>query len=194
MEKGKTPSHWIIDKTEEVADCRVFRVIRQESRHEEDNRSSDWFVIDTRDFVNVVALTTENELVLVRQFRHGSGELSLELPGGMVDPGESPLEAGVRELREETGFEGESAGIFAKCHPNPAIMNNHCHYVFINGAKPVSALAWDEHEEMEILTLPLDEVRAACLRGELTHSLTLAALWHFSLWGKEAGISGGNLF
>ncbi|MGE9290718.1 MAG: NUDIX hydrolase [Puniceicoccales bacterium] len=181
METGKTPSPWEVQETREVADCRVFRVITRRSRRLDDGRESDWYVVDTNDFVNVVAITEKNELVLVSQFRHGSEELSLELPGGMVDDGEDPLRAGVRELLEETGYAGEGAEIFADCHPNPAIMNNRCHYVLVRNAKLVADVDWDEHEEMEVLTLPLDEVKAACRRGEISHSLTLAALMRFSL-------------
>jgi len=178
---GKIPSRWIVNRTAQEADCRVFRLLRQTSQREDDGRESDWFVIDTDDFVNVVALTEEDEIVLVKQFRHGSGGLSLELPGGMVDRGEDPLDAGVRELREETGFVGTSAEIFASCHPNPAIMNNTCHYVLVKGARQESPIDWDEHEEMEVTTMPRRELFAACARGELTHSLTLAALMHLSL-------------
>jgi 8-oxo-dGTP pyrophosphatase MutT (NUDIX family) len=181
MKTGKTPSRWTTFRTAEEADCRVFRLTRRTSRHEGDRRESDWFVIDTDDFVNVVALTDEREVVLVRQFRHGSETFSLELPGGMVDEDEDPLAAGVRELREETGFVGKSARTFASCHPNPAIMNNRCHFVLVEGAQLASAVDWDEHEEMEVITLPIEEVYRACREGELTHSLTLAALLHFQL-------------
>ncbi len=181
MQNGKDPSAWTVEATDEVADCRVFRVVRHRSCKVSDGRKSDWYVIDTRDFVNVVALTPHSELVLVRQFRHGTGTFSWEIPGGMVDEGEDPLRAGVRELREETGFEGTEAGVFAKCDPNPAIMNNRCHYVLVRDAVPVGGLEWDEHEEMEIRLMPMEEVWAAAARGEFTHSLTLAALFRYSL-------------
>ncbi|MFP4352595.1 MAG: NUDIX hydrolase [Puniceicoccaceae bacterium] len=180
MKTGKTPSPWKTERTDEVADCRVFRVQRRTSRRISDGTGGDWYVVDTRDFVNVVALTPRRELVLVRQFRHGVDALSLELPGGMVDAGEDPLAAGLRELREETGFAGDGGEVFAWCHPNPAIMNNRCHYVFAPGVEPVSETDWDEHEEMEILLMPFGEVAEACRRGDFTHALTLAALQRFS--------------
>lgn len=181
MKTGKSPSRWKTERTDDVADCRVFRVQRRTSRRLSDETRSDWYVVDTPDFVNVVALTPLRELVLVRQFRHGVDAFSLELPGGMVDAGEDPLAAGLRELREETGYAGKGGEVFASCHPNPAIMNNRCHYVFVGGVEPVSGTDWDEHEEMEIHLMPLDEVAEACRRGEFTHALTLAALQQFSV-------------
>lgn len=180
METGKSPSEWINESRELVADCRVFQVESRRSRRAGDGRKADWFVIHTRDFVNVVAVTPREELVLVRQFRHGAEEFSWELPGGMVDEGESPLEAGVRELQEETGCGGASPEVFARCHPNPAIMDNWCHFVLVRDVGKVSDLAWDENEEMEIKKVPLSEVWEMVSSGELTHSLTLAALAHYS--------------
>ncbi|MEM0964697.1 MAG: NUDIX hydrolase [Verrucomicrobiota bacterium] len=179
MKRGKTPARWITTAAKIVADCRVFLVSQQSSRNEENGRSRNWYVINTNDFVNVVAITTENELVLVRQFRHGSEEFSLELPGGMVDDGEEPLEAGVRELLEETGFAGENAQVYASCNPNPAIMNNTCHFVLIQDVVHRSEVSWDENEEMEIELMPMDKVKEACRRGEFMHSLTLAALMRY---------------
>lgn len=181
METGKNPSAWRIESREPVADCRVFQVERRRSRRVADGRTSDWFVIQTNDFVNVVAVTAEEELVLVRQFRHGSDEFSWEIPGGMVDEGEEPLAAGVRELAEETGYAGESARIFARCHPNPAIMDNWCHFVLATDVRRVSEPDWDENEQMEIRTVPMAEVREMLAQGRLTHSLTLAALLHYFL-------------
>ena len=180
MEAGKTPSSWVTESSELVADCRVFDVRRKRSRRRSDGRAGDWYFVDTRDFVNVVALTGDDELVLVRQFRHGTDEFSWEIPGGMVDEGEDPLEAGLRELREETGFAGRGE-LFADCRPNPAIMNNRCHYVLASDVESVADTAWDENEEMEIRLAPLERVWEECREGRLTHSLTLAALLRFSL-------------
>lgn len=181
MEMGNNPSRWTTENQKIVADCRIFRVENRHSRRVSDGKEADWFVINTADFVNVVGVTPKRELLLVRQFRHGSNEFSWELPGGMVDEGESPVDAGLRELLEETGYSGSSHEMIGRCHPNPAIMDNWCHFVLVENVEKTAATAWDENEEMEVCTMPLDEVWRMVSKGQVTHSLTLAALMHFSL-------------
>lgn len=136
-------------------------------------------MLNAPDWVNVVALTPERHLVLVRQFRYGINAFSLEIPGGVIDEGEGPLVAGVRELREESGFVGAPARLLGSVHPNPAMQSNRCHLVLVEDARPVAALDWDPDEEFEITTLPVDEVYARAARGEITHALVLNALLLF---------------
>ena len=103
------PSEWELLEDRLHAACRIFDVRRQLFRHPGDGREGNFFVLRTNDWVNVLALTCEEELVMVRQFRYGSRKLSLETPGGVAEKGEDPLEAGLRELREETGYSGKNA-------------------------------------------------------------------------------------
>src|SRR2546430_14817831 len=94
------------------------------------------FVIDAVDWVNVVAVTADNHLVMVEQYRHGTNTVGLEIPGGMVDREDaSPVAAGVRELREETGYEGQTPRILGKILPNPAIQSNTCHTVLVENCR-----------------------------------------------------------
>ena len=86
------------------ADCRIFNVNKQRFRRKSDGVHGDFFVLDTNDWVNVLAITPEEQIVLVRQFRYGTQEFSLEPPGGVIEKGEDPIVAGLRELEEETGF------------------------------------------------------------------------------------------
>jgi 8-oxo-dGTP pyrophosphatase MutT (NUDIX family) len=140
-------------------------------------------VIEAPDWVNVLALTPEHELVLVRQFRFGIDNLSLEIPGGMIEPGEDPLAAGLRELREETGYAGARVRSLGSVHPNPAMQNNRCHFVCVEEARRTDGTDWDEDEEIEILTQPVEEVYALARSGGITHALVLDALLLFApLW------------
>jgi 8-oxo-dGTP pyrophosphatase MutT (NUDIX family) len=162
-----------------LARTRIFDV---ESVRFEDPRSKmerDFFVINAPDWVNVVAVTPDHRLVLVRQFRYGSGEVSLEIPGGVIDGGEDPVAAGARELREETGYVGAAAMLLGRVRPNPAMQSNHAHLVLIEQAKPTARTDWDRDEDFEILALPVDEVYARAWRGEITHALVLDALLLF---------------
>jgi 8-oxo-dGTP pyrophosphatase MutT (NUDIX family) len=176
---SQTPRPWKRLGSSRVASTRIFDV---ESVRFEDPRTQaerDFFVINAPDWVNVVAVTPDHRLVLVRQFRYGSAEVSLEIPGGVIDGGEDPLAAGARELREETGYVGAAAMLLGRVRPNPAMQSNHSHLVLIEGAVPSAKTDWDRDEDFEILTLPVDDVYARVWRGEITHALVLDALLLF---------------
>jgi 8-oxo-dGTP pyrophosphatase MutT (NUDIX family) len=117
--------------------------------------------------------------VLVRQFRFGIDGFSLEIPGGVMDAGEDPVLAGLRELREETGHVGAPARLLGSVHPNPAIQSNRCHFVFVEQAEPSAKLEWDTDEEIEVTTLPVEDVLALAHTGGITHGLVLDALMLF---------------
>lgn len=184
---GSTLSRWQPVSREQVADCRVFRVDRVWLRHAPRDVTHDFFVIDSADWVNVVAITPADEIVLVNQFRFGALEFSWEVPGGLIDGLEDPVAAGRRELLEETGFGGGQARLLGSVRPNPAVQNNWCHFVLIEGVETTAELAWDEHEEIEHTKLPVASVLAAARAGAITHSLTLSALFLFEPhWRKPA--------
>ena len=170
-----------------IATTRIFDVRAAKYRHPVKKLDRDFFIVHAPEWVNVLAVTPKHELVLVRQFRFGIDTFSLEIPGGIIDPGEPPVEAGLRELREETGFVGEGR-LFGQVHPNPAFMNNLCHFVLVENAVLSSALEWDPDEEIEVLTAPIDQVYAWAHEGRISHSLVLNALFFFApLWAAMAG-------
>jgi 8-oxo-dGTP pyrophosphatase MutT (NUDIX family) len=184
----ESPSRWKKLREEPYATTRIFEVVRAFFQHPRRAQEQEFFVLNPPDWVNVVALTPDRQLVLVRQFRYGINEFSLEIPGGVIDAGEDPVAAGLRELREESGFVGRHARLLGSVHPNPAIQSNRCHLVLVEDAKRTAALDWDPDEEMEILTLPVDEVYALAQRGGITHSLVLDGLLLFAPhWEKLRG-------
>jgi ADP-ribose pyrophosphatase len=175
----KFPQRWRRLRTEPHATTRIFDVVRAIYQHPARAKEQDFFVLNAPDWVNVVALTVDHHLVLVRQFRYGTNDFSLEIPGGMIDPGEDPVVAGVRELREESGYVGASARLLGTIHPNPAIQSNRCHLVLVEQARREAELDWDPDEELEVMTRPVDEVYALARNGGITHSLVLDALLFF---------------
>jgi ADP-ribose pyrophosphatase len=165
-----------------VENFRIFQVRRSLFRHLRENRESEFIVIDANDWVNVVALTPENEVVLVRQFRFGRHDFFLEIPGGMIERGEDPVVAGVRELREETGYEGTSARLLGSVHPNPAIQSNTMHVVLVEGARKVGPTSFDINEEIETSLVPASRIMEWVREGKITHSLVLNALFFMNDW------------
>ena len=167
------------------AHTRIFDVQSVRYRHPGRKTERDFFVIAAPDWVNVVALTPDHQLVLVRQFRFGTDEFSLEIPGGVIEAGEDPVAAGRRELREESGYSGPRARLLGRVHPNPAMQNNRCHLVLVEAAQRREDLEWDEDEEFEIVTLPVDEVYALAYAGGITHALVMDALLLFApVWAE----------
>jgi len=129
----------------------------------------------------VLAVTKNEELVLVRQFRFGTEEFSLEPPGGVIEKGESPVLAGERELQEETGFTGKRAKVIGSVFPNSAIMSNRCHFLLVEEVEETSATSFDPHEELETVLIPLSELKSLVKKEEITHSIALNGIFHLLL-------------
>ncbi len=156
---------------------RIFDVAEEEFDRPDGAASHSFFVIEAADWVNVVPITPDDRVVLVRQFRVGTGEVSIEVPGGMVDPGEAdPSAAALRELEEETGYVAESIAHSASIAPNPAILRNHLHMYVARGVRPIGAAHPDADELVEAFEATWDEIDAMVRAGQVTHALTLTAL------------------
>lgn len=163
------------------AHCRIFEVHKSRFWHPARDSEGDFFVIDAHDWVTVVATTEQSELVTVRQFRFGIENFSLEVPGGVMEPGEAPLKSGERELLEETGFQGGPTRLLGWTHPNPAIQNNRCHVVGIQNARKVATPDWDPHEELQTQLIPIEKIPEMLKTGKFTHALSLCALQYYFL-------------
>ncbi len=175
---------WQIEVEKPLLDTRLFRVrgVRARSRLRPDH-ASDFVVLDTADWVNVIALTPDKQVVTVRQYRHGTASVTLEIPGGMVDPGESFVQAALRELAEETGYVGADARQIGLVEPNPAIQSNRCATVLVRDARPLGAQALDGNEEIAVGTVPLADIPALIQSGRITHALVVAAFYHLHAEG-----------
>lgn len=180
--ESQIPAHWDILDDTLLQSCRVWDLRTRRYRHSKTGKEGDFFYIDSRDWAIVVARTLKGEILLVRQFRWGSDELSWELPGGIIESGEDPVAAGLRELREETGYVAASGCLIGQCRPNPAIMNNFCQVVFADGCQlSDQGTDWDEHEEMQVCALPEPTVMEWAGNGTIGHALALNGLFYYLL-------------
>jgi ADP-ribose pyrophosphatase len=187
-----TPSHlapFTTLRRELLADCRVFKVERVFRQSGLTGQTHDFFHIDAATWVNVIAITQDEQLVLVRQERHGLEAFTVEVPAGLVDEGEDPSAAALRELREETGFAGERAELLGWVHPNPALQDNRCYTYLVRDVVAVGAQELDEREEIEVITVPLNQVRQLVRSGEITHALAVAALYLYELGSSPSAAS-----
>jgi ADP-ribose pyrophosphatase len=169
--------NWDLLDAEEVLRCHVFNVRRHRSRSPRTGAVHDFDVIDTRDWVNVVPITADRQLILVRQFRHGIGAVTVEVPAGIIDPADpSPAAAAARELREETGYAASELVSLAVIHPNPAMQNNRCHIFLARGAQRVAEPCWDGTEDLELELRPVTQLDTLLASGEITHAMALISL------------------
>jgi len=152
-------------------------------------------VLETPEWVNVVPITSTGEIVCVRQYRFGSEKIKTEIPGGVVDPGEEPLLAAQRELREETGYTTDDWTYLGSVEPNSAFLDNHCHHFLARNVRRTDKQELDSGEDIQVTEIPLPELVQQVASGEIDHALVITALsrvFDLRTHGPEAGSAPGS--
>lgn len=173
---------WETIKEVGTEDLKIFSVKKVTRRHPEWNREGDFVVLDSPQWINIIPITPDNNVVMIEQYRHGIDEITLEIPGGLVDKNELPRIAAQRECEEETGYIGtEDATLIGQNQPNPAFLNNKCYsYVWFNCEKK-SEQNLDQNEDIRVIEIPLDDIPELILKGTIKHSLVLTAFFFYDL-------------
>jgi ADP-ribose pyrophosphatase len=170
---------WRVLHERHLASYRVFGVTEIGCTRVDTGQSHAFYRIDSVDWVNVIPVTDDGRIVMVRQYRHGLGRATLEIPGGMLDPNESPADTAARELFEETGWRAGSVALLGSVSPNPALFANRLHCFVATGCTEAGDIVNDETEHTTVELLRIEDVDAKLLAGEIDHALCHAA---FGFW------------
>lgn len=176
------PRRWPTVSAGEREERGVFALRQIVRRSPRTGHQAPYQVLHIPPWTNVVALTAADEVVLVEQYRHGIDAVTLEIPGGVLDPGEEPAVAAARELVEETGYTGAVPRLLGTVHPNPAIQDNVCTTWLVADAQRTAEPSPDPGEDLAVLTVPRREIPELLRRGRITHSLVLAAFHWLDLY------------
>lgn len=178
--------HWSKTSSKTLAETRIFNLQKNRVENPRTGGEIDVFVLTCPDWVNVIALTDDSRAILVKQYRHGVEKVTLEIPGGMVDPGENPKDAAVRELLEETGFSPKSVVNLGFVDAQPAFQNNRCHTFLALGCQEVAEQDLDHGEDLAVELVPLIAIEDMILEGIISHALVVAAFYRYRLWREAA--------
>lgn len=171
-----------------LSDLIIFKARLDEKISPRTGQHHKFVVLESLNWVNIVAVTPDQQLVMVEQYRHGSDTVELEIPGGLLDhPEETPTDAGLRELREETGYEGDHPEILCEDLPNPAFLSNRCYTVLVQNCVLKHPLDWDHGEDLVTKLVPVADIPALIESGRIRHSIIVSALYHFDLWRRRHG-------
>jgi 8-oxo-dGTP pyrophosphatase MutT (NUDIX family) len=171
------PKPWDIVLSERRESLRIFSLRVDRAVSPRTGKAHDFYVLESGSWVNVIPITPAQVVVLIRQYRHGTREVTLEIPGGIEEPGDLPQEAARRELQEETGYEADEMVDLGFVHPNPAFLDNRCFTFTAKDARYAGAQILDEKEDIEVLLKPLAEIPRLIREGAITHSLVVAAFY-----------------
>ena len=175
---------WEICGRELIRDFTIFQIEKKQVRSPRTAKVHEVQAIQFPDWVLILALTIDQKVVMVRQYRHGIERVCLELPGGLVSPADdSPELSAQRELLEETGYRADEIILLGECFPQPAILSNKCLFYLAKNAAEVQPQQLDSGEDIEIIKIPLQEIPARIKNKEIDHGMVILAF--FFLWMKQ---------
>lgn len=186
------PKPWTLISTERSKSYRIFDLRTDRACSPRTGQVHDFFVIESSSWVNILPLTPDNNVVMVRQYRHGTREVTLELPGGLVENTDSPASAALRELQEETGYGADAVIPLSSVHPNPALQNNRCYTFLAENVYSTGAQKQDDKEDIAVVLEPLADIPHLIREGVITHSLVVAAFYRYFIEYRGLGNHGST--
>jgi len=179
------PKPWPIQSSEPVTDCRIFKVRKDVVLNPRTGQPHEMFVLEQPNWVNIIPLTADEQVIMIEQWRHGTRSLHLETPGGLMDDGESPEQCARRELLEETGYEAGQIVQIGTVHPNPSIQDNVQYYELATNCHKVSDLKLDHAEDSTVRLIPLADVTRLIETGKITHGIVIGGFYWLNLYRQK---------
>ena len=184
---GGRPQPWRVQSSEKLVDCRIFTVRKDVTVNPRTGQPHEMFILEQPNWVNVIPLTADQQVIMVEQWRHGTRSVHLETPGGLMDAGETPEQSARRELREETGYDADEFVRLGTVHPNPAIQTNQQHYVLAKNCRKTAEPSLDHAEDIRVKLVPLVNVPAMIESGEITHGIVIGGFYWLNLYRRNHG-------
>jgi ADP-ribose pyrophosphatase len=182
------PSVWKRLGSRVLGDHHIFTLLTERFVSPRNGHTIDAIIVQPADWVNVLAFTDADECVMIRQYRYGTDAIQLEIPGGIIDPGESPLTAAERELREETGYGAARWTALGSVAPNPAFQRNRLYTFVAEDATYQGEPQQDSEEDIAVELMSEPEIELGIARGEIDHALVVVAFYKLALF-RRLGVS-----
>lgn len=180
-----TKPNWDIVEDKKLLETPIFSLYQRELIPHKKKEPASFYVLDAPDWINVIALTQDRKVVLVEQYRAGIDESSLEIPGGMVDEGELPMESAKRELLEETGYQSKKWTKLGQTSANAAILDNYTHIYLAEDCVKVDEQNLEGNEDIAVHILELDYFLELVKNSTVHHSIVVAAVAHLLLYQRK---------